>query len=140
MCLMIKKKSLNFFTRFDRHLWLLQQFLCPTLKKHWLLTLELSEVQTGQFFDRCFGGDKAINENKFLFVLLTYPMLKNLSLKQIEVIFSKSLLLELYQKGYLYSWSISFKIQITVYLCFFICFSQCINFTARFFQMVSALL
>ena len=42
-------------------------------------------------------------KTNFYYVLLTYPMLKNLSLKQIEVIFSKSLLLELYQKGYLYS-------------------------------------
>ena len=35
-------------------------------EKTLLLTLELSEVHTGQFFDRCFGGGKAINENKFL--------------------------------------------------------------------------
>ena len=57
----------------------------------------------GNFLTDVLEEARQLMKTNFYYILLAYPMLKNLSLKQIEVIFRKSLLLELYQKGYLYS-------------------------------------
>ena len=55
--LIIEKKSPNFLTRFYSHLWLLQRYGYPTLKKNCFLNLEPADFQTRQIFDRLFGGD-----------------------------------------------------------------------------------
>ena len=66
-----------------------------------MLNLELAELQTGQIFDIFFGETAYlvnISRANFNYVLLPYPILKFLFLKN-EVIFSKRLLFELRQKG-----------------------------------------
>ena len=57
---------LNFLTWFyviyDYNKEMFIQVVYSTLKKHWLLNLEVGEVQTGQIFARFSGGDKLINK------------------------------------------------------------------------------
>ena len=69
----------------------------PTFKKHLLLKLWFSKVQTGQICDRFFWESKLISKY-FIAFLLTYPIMKFLLLKN-EAILSKRLLLERCLKG-----------------------------------------
>ena len=65
---MVEKESATFLAQFYSHLWILQRYVYPTLKKYWLLNLELTEYQTAQTFGRFFWEDKLISkylESKF---------------------------------------------------------------------------
>ena len=52
--------NLNFRTWFYNDLWLLQGYVNPILKKHWLVNLEFAKIETVQIVDRALGGDKLI--------------------------------------------------------------------------------